>query len=429
MPKMEDSPMTSEVFTGWVHDHFMAKAPYFDFGQVGKRGLASALFTAKEAEQVSVFGALPRWLVLGLQGLTGPAPVGVQANRQELVGPIECVLSPPLAAYCHGALLDGFVSKKGHGPGVWQIDGGQSRHYTRNFSRLSRTQEGWLPEMSNPSALIFMEYLEKVEPKQLEGRTFISVVEGSVVYTHWLLDTLPRLLLAMEGGLRLEDYDHFLFATVAHKFHRDVLSDLGVPNSKVVTRERDGLYFETEAFTFVSPPRSNFMAASQTYDLVRGFFGVGGGEVSRGRRIFVSRSKAKRRRILNEPEVMNFLTPFGFEAVCFEDLTIWETAKLLAEASHVVSPHGAGLANLIFAQAGTRVLEMFNAHLSPEYWTICNQRGLLYFPFEASGADGLPIDTATREATPFFERNGLDIFVPMKEFKNFFTSEFLKEDK
>ena len=294
--------MTSEAFISWAHDHFMASAPNFNFEQVGKRGLASALFTAKEAEQVSLFGNLPSWLLLGLRNLTGSDPVRVTANRQELVASMECVLSPPSAAHCHGALLDTFVSKKYQVPGVWQLDGGQSRHYTRNFSKLSSTAEGWIPEMSNPSAPIFMPYLETVEPKRLEGRTFVSVVEGSVVYTHWLLDTLPRLLLAMEGGLRLEDYDHFLFATVAHKFHRDVLSDLGIPDGKVVTREKDGLYFETEAFTFVSPPRSHFMAAPQTYDLVRGFFGAGGGKPNRGRRIFVSRSKAKRWRILNEPE-------------------------------------------------------------------------------------------------------------------------------
>ncbi len=420
--------MTSEIFIGWVHCHLTATAPDFDFKHISQRGLDEALFTLKEAEQVSLHGVLPSWLVQGLKEVLGADPVEVPARRETLVDPLSYELSPPSAVHCHGALLDGFVSRKDQALSVWRIDGGHSRHYTRNFTKLSTMAGGWLPEMSNPSAWIFKSYLDAAEPKRLAGQTFISVVEGSVVYTHWLLDTLPRILLAMEDGMRLEDYDHFLFATTTHKFHRDVLRDLGIPQSKVVTREKEGLYFETEAFTYVSPPRDRFVTSPHIYDLVRDFFGCDGRPLQPSRRIFVSRSKAKRRRILNEAEVMAFLAPHGFEAVCFEDLSIRETAQLLAQSSHIVSPHGAGLANLIFAQPGTRVMELFNAHLSQEYWVICNQGGLPYFPFEANGPDKLPIDAATRLATPFFERNGLDIHVPMDAFKRFFTAKFMKEN-
>ncbi|MGH7441836.1 MAG: glycosyltransferase family 61 protein, partial [bacterium] len=75
------------------------------------------------------------------------------------------------------------------------------------------------------------------------------------------------------------------------------------------------------------------------------------------RRVYVSRSKARFRKITNEPALMGLLGRFGFEAVVAEDLDFNEQVRLFSRCSVLLSNHGAGLANLLFLPKGAWVIE------------------------------------------------------------------------
>jgi len=76
------------------------------------------------------------------------------------------------------------------------------------------------------------------------------------------------------------------------------------------------------------------------------------------RKIYVSRSQATRRRIVNESAVRMNLEAQGFETVHLEGMAFADQVRLLAETSHLVSNHGAGLTNLLFMVPGTTVTEI-----------------------------------------------------------------------
>ena len=76
----------------------------------------------------------------------------------------------------------------------------------------------------------------------------------------------------------------------------------------------------------------------------------------RKRKIFVTRNDAKTRKLLNAEKLMMALK--GWETVTLEDLPIKEQVKCFAEASYVISTHGAGLANLLWCEPGTKVIEI-----------------------------------------------------------------------
>jgi len=76
----------------------------------------------------------------------------------------------------------------------------------------------------------------------------------------------------------------------------------------------------------------------------------------KGRKIYVSRKKALTRRLVNAEKMLMALK--GWETVVLEELSIKEQVQCFAEASHVVSPHGAGLTNLIWCEPGTKVIEI-----------------------------------------------------------------------
>jgi capsular polysaccharide biosynthesis protein len=59
----------------------------------------------------------------------------------------------------------------------------------------------------------------------------------------------------------------------------------------------------------------------------------------------------------------------GYESVIFEDFTIWEQIKMMSEATHFISIHGAGLTNLIFLKDGSSILELVNRQYAQKEYT------------------------------------------------------------
>jgi len=80
------------------------------------------------------------------------------------------------------------------------------------------------------------------------------------------------------------------------------------------------------------------------------------------RRIYLSRKDAQTRRVLNEPEIETLLHAHGFTTVRTEHMSLAEQITLFSKAEIIVSPHGAGLANTIFATT-PHIIEFLPADL------------------------------------------------------------------
>lgn len=79
----------------------------------------------------------------------------------------------------------------------------------------------------------------------------------------------------------------------------------------------------------------------------------------RPKRLYVRRKPDGRlRNIDNEPALMAMLERLGFETVYFEDHDVLEQARLIANAEAIISVHGAGMTNMMYASAGCLVVEL-----------------------------------------------------------------------
>ncbi|MDQ3607102.1 MAG: glycosyltransferase family 61 protein, partial [Gemmatimonadota bacterium] len=91
------------------------------------------------------------------------------------------------------------------------------------------------------------------------------------------------------------------------------------------------------------------------------------------RRIFISRAKATRRRLLNEEEIWSILEPAGFERVIMEDLSLREQVDLMAETAVLFAIHGAGLTNMMFCAPGTHVVEIADLSFpNPNFYAVAS---------------------------------------------------------
>jgi hypothetical protein len=112
-------------------------------------------------------------------------------------------------------------------------------------------------------------------------------------------------------------------------------------------------------------------------------------------KIYISREDASQRKVLNEDEVTNFLSNYGFQTVLLSNLTFSEQVRIFSRADVVVAPHGAGLTNTIFSDDITLV-EFFGSKKHSRslcYYSIANTLGFDYYAFEAEPqGDDIHID-------------------------------------
>ena len=107
------------------------------------------------------------------------------------------------------------------------------------------------------------------------------------------------------------------------------------------------------------------------------------------------------------------LKKLGFATVQPERLGLVEQAKLFSAAECIVAPHGAGLANIVFAPTGAHLVELFH----PDAKAVCYQElaqvcGLRYsrltgHPGGSPKAADFTIDVRVLELAALLERSTL----------------------
>jgi hypothetical protein len=228
----------------------------------------------------------------------------------------------------------------------------------------------------------------------LNGRIAIAVTpEADGNYYHWLLDLLPRVLLLKHATQNFSNYDTLLLNGSRANYERETLTTLEVPPEKIrFVDSRDRFQIASAVFPSLD---INVVAPWK----VRGLRQLASPVQSNQhrRRLYLSRARAAVRRIANEKEISEVLRQHDFEILEAETLSFREQAELFANASVIVAPHGAALANIVFCQPGTRVVEISTrAGYRDWYWQLATVAGLSYKVLEArpTGSSSGPNENA-----------------------------------
>ena len=106
---------------------------------------------------------------------------------------------------------------------------------------------------------------------------------------------------------------------------------------------------------------------------------AGGPGATGPKAIYLSRTDATRRRMVNEAALIARLEAQGVKPVLMSELSGPDQLRLIHQADLVIAPHGGALLNLIAARPGTRVVELFTPDVGTlAFAGIAMARGLDY---------------------------------------------------
>ncbi|MEK6958765.1 MAG: glycosyltransferase family 61 protein [archaeon] len=215
--------------------------------------------------------------------------------------------------------------------------------------------------------------------KSVKGK--VAVLPDTDNYYHWLFETLPRTMLIQKSGIKPQ-----LYVTGAdRKFKKETLLQVGVPK-KLIIASSDSLNLVAEELIAPSMPIHTGNPTSEVVDFLRIKLSSRPSKEKKIKyeKIYVMRGSVLQRRVSNESDVIKFLSNLGFTPVSLEGLSVTEQSELFASAKVVVAFHGAALANLVFCNKGTKVIEFFHPdYVNVCYWALSNIVGIDYCYFMA----------------------------------------------
>ena len=214
-------------------------------------------------------------------------------------------------------------------------------------------------------------------------------------YYHTLRDNVNRLYDALEY---LPDDVIFLVPQKLKAWQYEILATLGIGNDRLLNFPKFEIW-TLESLYFTPHGNALEMGTTEAFEWGRQRFydhhGIEATPETQTELIYISRALTSWRRIVNEAEVEQLLARYGFTTYLTEKMNIGQQVELFSKAKVVVSATGAALANLMFAQGGTHVLEIstqesdpvLGEYYCPETWATCEDMGHHYSFFHGEAVD------------------------------------------
>ncbi len=222
----------------------------------------------------------------------------------------------------------------------------------------------------------------------------VGSYRGHAHFFHFLFDRLPRLYyllnhfalgrekLVIVTNDDLPDFQREIYRALAERYPN--ISYDAIPQGQ---RWRFPRLYHIDDFQ----PIKRTWASREVTAFLRSLVleGLRLPDTTPSRRIYVTRSDTKKRRVTNEDALLPVLKARGFEIVAPGLLSLRDQAALFASASVVVGPHGAGMTNILFSPDGARVLELFPSNkVKNTYFLLAKSRGQIYRGFVGGKGDG-----------------------------------------
>ncbi|WP_423241845.1 glycosyltransferase 61 family protein [Limnospira fusiformis] len=214
---------------------------------------------------------------------------------------------------------------------------------------------------------------EDIKPRIINEPTILLAAGFAYNYYHWHTQLLPVAYYLKtkinSGKFRVISHD-------LNNWQKRSLQLLGIDLSALEPVGNETLLCRSLVYSsylsgiaFVLPPQ-----IKKVFDSVKDYYweNVKNPIKDLPELIFISREdQPSRRKLLNEYEVFSALEKLGFVKVTPGRLSYEQQIQTFANAKVIVSPHGAGLTNIVFASSNCTVIEIFpENYINICYWRL-----------------------------------------------------------
>ena len=186
---------------------------------------------------------------------------------------------------------------------------------------------------------------------QTKGNFFL--LGGGDNYWHFLIDFIPKLTCLK--NLSCEEIKVIIPYNLPEKFLNFLIKVCNLLNLNEINFlkiNRENLIYYFESLIFTSKP--NIFFTSLFYNKLFSNSII----KTRDKNLYIKRGAVKKRKVLNEDEVVKFLKKYKYVVIDCFNLSIEEQIKAFSQAKNIIIPHGAAMANLIFAPNDINVIEI-----------------------------------------------------------------------
>tara|TARA_B100001057_G_C22857583_1_gene953270 strand:- start:1067 stop:2173 length:1107 start_codon:yes stop_codon:yes gene_type:complete len=209
--------------------------------------------------------------------------------------------------------------------------------------------------------------------KKIKGSVF-SLVQGTSGnnYFHFLFDIVVKLRI-YEEKYSLDKIDYFYVPSVEN-WQKNILSLFGIPEEKLIDSQKHRHIKATKVIAVDHPWYKKGYVQEEIKNLpdwiiffLREKFLKYSKKINTSNKIFIDRSDSKFNhcKLVNNQEVIKYLTSKGFQSYKISELDFFEQIYLFNNADIIIGPHGAAFSNIIFSKAGLNLIELIpDNHLS-----------------------------------------------------------------
>jgi hypothetical protein len=215
-------------------------------------------------------------------------------------------------------------------------------------------------------------------PARINGRLGVLAQRGDGNYYHFLMDVLTKLGV-LEQAPEIAPPDVW-YVPAQTRFQRELLDLFGIGTDQRIDAGEQ-LHVQADSLVVPGPPAMTEKNPPWAVEFLRGRLLPHVDTSGARRNIYITRGpSANNRSITNEPDLLDVLAAHDFEHVDPGTLSVVDQIRTFATANVIVAPHGAALANIIFASPGSTLVELFPAGcLLPDYWRLASSvQGMRY---------------------------------------------------
>jgi hypothetical protein len=192
---------------------------------------------------------------------------------------------------------------------------------------------------------------KKIVFKDLKNAIFIHD-RHSKNYFHWICDVLPKICIKKKF---ISKSDLFILPNFKTSFQKQSLKLMGVKNIYQLRNKNslrvENLKYISELYPSGNPSPDIFIKMRNT--ILSNFKFK-----CKNRKIYISRKKSRRRRLIDEIDFEKKLSSYGFEIHCMEEYSFEKQVKICAESKIITGLSGSGLINFIWMCPGSKIIDI-----------------------------------------------------------------------